>query len=472
MGNYGSRLLSASNDAVNSVYGRGRKRKCIEEDDPEDECSFIERTMQTPKRRKLLTTAQYIYRTLFLEEKGSDITVLMLGKAWKLHKVYISQSPYFESMFSGSWREANEKVVNVEISDPNITLDSLTVVFGSFYQDEISVEPKDVISILATATLFQSQGLIDQCTEIMAETTNLKTVVPYYNAAVSYGVPKVNYTCKTWLEVNLMGYGWLHTSFLREISAELMTELVASPNLVAIQTEFCIYMMLRVWLYAHVNDSEALPLEEFYSRHMWTKPFLGTREGSEYAAPFKALRLKYLILNYQDVKILKYDNLIPDDWLYESYKEQWLHLLRIDSNQDIGPKSITEEVFSQDCFRCGRQIEKPGEHAWRWTAFHFGLDLVVNLDLTTLKFKRYNRVDTEHIKANHNTHNLIIKVSLISLNEQRQIKFMQNSGLVQLSLFKNEERQIMSLDKDLTYPIYVSVNMQVVTPLAYEVNEK
>lgn len=42
-------------------------------------------------RRKLLTTAQYIYKTLFQEEKGSDITVLMLGKAWRLHKVYISQ---------------------------------------------------------------------------------------------------------------------------------------------------------------------------------------------------------------------------------------------------------------------------------------------------------------------------------------------------------------------------------------------
>lgn len=42
-------------------------------------------------RRKLLTTAQYIYKTLFLEEKGSDITVLILGRAWRLHKVYISQ---------------------------------------------------------------------------------------------------------------------------------------------------------------------------------------------------------------------------------------------------------------------------------------------------------------------------------------------------------------------------------------------
>lgn len=43
------------------------------------------------RRRKLLTTAQYIYKTLFQEEKGSDITVFILGRAWRLHKVYISQ---------------------------------------------------------------------------------------------------------------------------------------------------------------------------------------------------------------------------------------------------------------------------------------------------------------------------------------------------------------------------------------------
>lgn len=36
--------------------------------------------------------------------------------------VFFFQSPYFASMFSGSWREANEKVISVEITDPNITI--------------------------------------------------------------------------------------------------------------------------------------------------------------------------------------------------------------------------------------------------------------------------------------------------------------------------------------------------------------
>ncbi|XP_076753572.1 germ cell-less [Xylocopa sonorina] len=472
MGNYVSKIASMSNSAVHSVY-RGRKRKCIEEDDFDSESEYIDRTLQTPKKRKLLTTAQYIYKTLFQEEKGSDITVLMLGKAWRLHKVYISQSPYFASMFSGSWREANETVISIEIADPNITLDSLLTVFGSFYQDEVSLEPKDVISILATSTLFQLQGLIDQCTDIMVETINIKTVVPYYNAAVSYGVPVVKTAAKRWLEVNLLGYGWLHPTFLKEITPDLMAELIASPDLIAMQTEFCIYMMLRVWIFVHVhNKEETLQIDEYFRNHKWTKPYLTTDEGKEFAAPFKALRMKYLLLHDQDVKILYSDNLIPHEWLHNAYKEQWLHLLRIDANKDRGPKQMSEEEFARECFRCGRCIEKVGEHIWRWTAFHFGLDLVVCLDSTTLRIKRNHRLDTDHIKAYHNKHNIILKVSLISLDEQRQVKHIQSSGMLRLSLHKNEEKQVMSLDKQLTYPLYISVNMQVVTPFVSAEEEK
>ncbi|XP_011307946.1 protein germ cell-less isoform X1 [Fopius arisanus] len=472
MGGYVSKIAWMSNAAVNSVV-RGRKRKCIEEDDCDSDSDFIDKTLQTPKRKKLLTTAQYIYKTLFQEEKASDITVFILGKPWRLHKVYISQSPYFASMFSGSWKEAHQKIVHVELADPNISRESLSVVLGSFYQDEVSLEPKDVISILATSTMFQLQGLIDQCTEIMIETTNIKTVVPYYNAAVSYGVPAAKRAAKKWLEVNLLGYGWRFPSFLKELTPDIMVELIESPDLVAWQTEFCIYMMLREWLFVHIEDKyQALQVDEYFKTHTWTEPLLSTEEGKKYSAPFKALRMKHLLLHDQDVKILYSDNLIPAEWLHGAYKEQWLHLLRIDANIDRGPKEMTEEEFFKECFRCGRCVEKPGEHIWRWTAFHFGLDLVVYLDTTSLRIRRNHRLDTDHITINQRKRNIIIKVCLISLDEQRQIKHMQDTGILRISLHKNEEKQIMVLDKQLSYPLYISVNMQVATPFAALTEEK
>lgn len=49
---------------------------------------------------------------------------------------------------------------------------------------------------------------------------------------------------------------------------------------------------------------------------------------------------------------------------------------------------------------------------------------------------------------------------------------MQDSGMLRLSLHKNEEKQVMILDKQLTYPLSVSVNMQVVTPFLTNEEEK
>lgn len=47
---------------------------------------------------------------------------------------------------------------------------ALNTVFGSFYLDEITVEPKVVVGVLAASTMFQLEGLIEQCCEIMLET--------------------------------------------------------------------------------------------------------------------------------------------------------------------------------------------------------------------------------------------------------------------------------------------------------------
>lgn len=73
--------------------------------------------------------------------------------------------------------------VNITIVDPNVNLESLDVTLGSLYQDEISVEPADVIPIIATATLFQLEGLIEQCSSIMEETINIETVAKYYETS-------------------------------------------------------------------------------------------------------------------------------------------------------------------------------------------------------------------------------------------------------------------------------------------------
>lgn len=47
---------------------------------------------------------------------------------------------------------------------------AMNVVFGSLYLDEVTIDPKMVVSILATAALLQLDGLIDKCAEVMNQT--------------------------------------------------------------------------------------------------------------------------------------------------------------------------------------------------------------------------------------------------------------------------------------------------------------
>lgn len=73
-------------------------------------------------RKKLLSTVEYIFQALFLEGKNSDITVCALGEEFNLHKVYLCQSPYFASMFGGSWLETTQKYITIDIVDPLINI--------------------------------------------------------------------------------------------------------------------------------------------------------------------------------------------------------------------------------------------------------------------------------------------------------------------------------------------------------------
>lgn len=205
---------------------------------------------------------------------------MALGKIWQLHKVYLCQSPYFASMFNGSWRETNSKFVNIEILDPKIDINgkilqiisfifkshhneflllflfaALEAVFGSLYIDEVTIDPKTVVSVLATATLFQLDGLIDRCAEVMTETVNAESTISYYEAACQYGVQSVKQSTFKWLEVNLLSYYSKHSKWLSHISTDLMAELVNSADLFVVQTEFSLYMLLRFWLFLKLHPN-------------------------------------------------------------------------------------------------------------------------------------------------------------------------------------------------------------------------
>lgn len=50
------------------------------------------------------------------------------------------------------------------------------------------------------------------------------------------------------------------------------------------------------------------------------------------------------------------------------------------------------------------------------------------------------------------------------MNDQRQAKHTQTTDIQCLSLEKNQETPLIFMDQELTYPLYISVNLLVVSP--------
>ncbi|XP_054263074.1 protein germ cell-less-like [Macrosteles quadrilineatus] len=460
--------------SVTEAYNRiSHKRKRMSSLEEEDETN-LEESLHSPKKRKLTCTTQYIYKALFVDGRNSDVVVDALGKEWRLHKVYLTQSPYFQSMFSGSWKETDNKYIRIEIADPNITLDSLKVVLGSLYQDEVSIEPADVVGVLAAATMFQLDGLIDQCLCIMVETISPLTATSYYEAASQYGLQRIRHATVKWFLTNLMTYYPSHAKRLRQIEPDLMAVLVQDKDLVVVQTEFCLYWLLRFWVFlrlhphwTHDEDgctgSDSKQVTEFFHQRPDKSAFLVSPEGKDYLRVFQGLHIGSLITQVQDLRTLTTDRLLPEVWLYPVLTDQWASLLCLDSGKDRGPEKerIGMDKFFSSCVRCGRVLESKDNHTWKWKVFNFGLDLVWSTFNNMLTVRRAS--DDAPLSYN-GIRNVMLRVTLATLDKQRQTKLSQSSGVISVMLVRNHEVKVMDLCPDFDYPLIVSVCLLSVTP--------
>ncbi|XP_064087432.1 protein germ cell-less-like [Macrobrachium nipponense] len=447
----------------------GSKRKVEEVESDYDEDVDFDSLLNTPKKRKLDSTSKYIYKTLFEEGRASDVTVIALGTEWHLHKVYLCQSPYFQSMFSGNWSEANQTKITIEILDDNITIEALRLALGQFYKDDILVEAAQVIPLLATALLLQMDPLIEQCTSIMLETINLQTVLQYHEAARRYGVVEVDNACKQWLLHNLLTQVTEHPATLRHIPPDLLYELLSSPHLYVMQTEFSIYVMLKAWVFLRLNPSwegthEAAFLEAHrFFRNRTVPGWFLEEEGREFAQVFSALRTIYLIYHHLDVEMLYSDHILPPTWLTPASMHQWYNMLRIDQGKDRGPSDISEEEFDRTCTRCGRVLANAGQHIWRWTGYNFGLDLVMTHDGASLRLKRNHRNENIASIVQPGRRSIMYRITVASLNDQKQVIYTKTSGVQSVTLAKNEEVRVMVLDPEVKYPLLLSANFLITT---------
>lgn len=155
-----------------------------------------------------------------------------------------------------------------------------------------------------------------------------------------------------WLLINLLSYYSKHGKWLQMLSADLLSELIESSDLVVMQTEFALYALLKVWIYLklhqtddedtldnvpNINSNEIISqATNFFSSLKSQTPFLQTTKGQRFVKPFLRLRMQHLINHPVDIKLILEDNIIPKDWLFNSFMVQWNSLIKIDNGLDAG----------------------------------------------------------------------------------------------------------------------------------------
>ncbi|XP_029371471.1 germ cell-less protein-like 1 isoform X2 [Echeneis naucrates] len=481
MGSLGSRFQSPSQGPEEAIEGTStsrkhscecKKRKRNAQCDCDSEQEDDDALLDTPRRKKLKSTSRYIYQTLFLNGENSDICISALGQEWNLHKVYLCQSGYFSSMFSGSWKESNMMEINLEIPDQNIDTEALQVVFGSLYRDDVLIKPSKVVSILAAACMLQLDGLIQQCGETMKENISVKTVCGYYACASIYGLDSVMKKCLEWLLNNLMTHQ--NVDLMKELGTEIMEQLIQSSDLFVMQVEMDVYTALKKWMFLQLNPLWDGPIKQLLAdadawlcKHLCEKePFLSTDEGAPFCSVFKYVRLQYIINDLASARILERDNILPPDWLTSVYKNQWFAMLRTEFDNDNGPQEANREEFELSSMRCGRKLTKDGDYCWRWTGFNFGFDLLVTYTNRFIVFKRntLSQPCGGAVSLQLRRH-LAYRLRLASFDSRGKLVCSRSTGYQLLTLEKDQEYVVMNLDSRLlSFPLYVCCNFLYTSP--------
>lgn len=389
----------------------------------------------TPQRKKMKSTSAYIYNTLFKNGENSDIVVRALSREYHLHKLYLCQSPYFDSMFKGSkWKESNQSHIEIAIPDQNINERALDITFGSFYSVEVDIMPVEAVNVLACASLFSLDGLIEQCQSVMLENINAHTVCSYYDASIIYGVSDVANKCLKWFSNNIIINQDLR---LGEISPQLFERIVTSPNLMIIRVETDLYSLCKRWLYFQLNKVVAKLEAKSWQKvtNDFFKELIRTLDAAEssstdntslerqstnrverfclldhptfakYLSVFRKIRIKNILGDLDSLKLLYNDRIIPIRWIEPFYYKNWLNLLFVDQDHLSSEYVVEKADFDNECIRFGRILDNDSFYNWRWVrSFH----LFTNLNLFSfLLFKGWiqfwNRFDLITRKSQSNS---------------------------------------------------------------------
>uniref|UniRef100_UPI00358F7530 germ cell-less protein-like 2 n=1 Tax=Myxine glutinosa TaxID=7769 RepID=UPI00358F7530 len=430
---------------------------------------------QHPLQKRPCSTSAYIYKRLFEQGHASDVSLIAMGRTWHLHRFYLSQAGYFSSMFSGSWKESDMQEIQMDVPDPTVDADALDLAFGSLYQDECALSLPCVVSCLAAASLIQADGLLGQCVDLMLSSVTAETVCRYHTAAMRYGQEEIVMKCHEWLQRNLL-VEW-NVQLLKELDAQLLAAVVASADLVVIQVEMDIYTLLKRWLFLQLQpdhvwsdvgdlelDTEEWLKKEKHNLSPGCSLLSSSRVSPHLATPFQGLRRWALANDGSQLSSLLADRILPPHNIWEICNEQWLCLLNLERERRI--RNVTWDNFAPWSVRCGRKINHNFLHRWRWTGFHFGLDILLTFSSQAITLHRNLQPYAPFpLVSMAPSFPIAFRLRVFITDQAGGLKLLKGTGVQIIELEREKEEVVLILDDcHLTFPLYISCNFLFVEP--------
>uniref|UniRef100_A0A1I7TE30 BTB domain-containing protein n=1 Tax=Caenorhabditis tropicalis TaxID=1561998 RepID=A0A1I7TE30_9PELO len=435
-------------EPAGSPLKRGRKRKTSKE-----------KEVETKKIAKLDTA--YVYQTLFIQGVNSDIVISACGREWHVHKVYLKQAKYFESMFDGVWAEAKSGRVSIEIADPSINADGLNAVLGSLYNNEIEIDLEKIEGTLAAASYLVLNSVIERCAEMMAEALSIENAINFLDLSTRYGLNDVREQSRGLLLHNF----WKimnDRSKLKQIDRGLMITLLNSPNLFICEGEYDIYKTIKQWIYMReCPNCNLFDSPEVFSTNV--SKFLENSETdyllTKYMDILSSIRFEKILLSSETIKIIKNDGLIPKSIIDEMTSALWMSLLE---NEET-PKTleISDEDFFKRCFRLGRALESVPK-CWRWTGFNSGVDILLHLNDYSVCIKR-NCLNQKapysvSLKSKH-----LLHYRLVVCDSNGHV--VNDSGKATWDMAPDEAKTIFRITEETVVPLSVHFQFLIQKPI-------
>ncbi len=117
-----------------------------------------------------------------------DIELEAQGQRISAHRnVLASVSPYFRVLFAGSFREANESVVELQ----GIQFESLKTIIKCFYEPGLTLTIKNIEGIYSAAHFFQMDKIVLQCQQFVEDNLSKDTCLSFLRLAQTYGFKKI-----------------------------------------------------------------------------------------------------------------------------------------------------------------------------------------------------------------------------------------------------------------------------------------